>query len=355
MNKIENILELNPYSYKFLEKKKIFDTKILELTNIHQKKCKLYSRILKSLNFNKKTIKNYWEIPFLPVKIFKEFDMKSIKDKDIFKTLKSSGTSGGEPSKIYLDKFNASNQSKVLTKIMTNTLGKNRLPMLIIDKNPILSDRKIFSASLAAIYGFSFFGKNHTYLLNENNEIDYEILNSFLKKFSKNNFLVFGFTSKIFQNLIVNLKIRKVLYNFSNATLLHGGGWKKLEKNKINNKKFKYELSKKLKLKKAYNYYGLVEQTGSIFIESDSCGFFHTSNFSDLIIRDQNFNIVKNRTKGLIQLISLLPTSYPGHSILTEDVGEIIGQDDCKCGRVGKYFLVHGRAKQAEVRGCSDT
>ena len=58
--------------------------------------------------------------------------------------------------------------------------------------------------------------------------------------------------------------------------------------------------------------------------------------------------------KGLIQLFSLLPTSYPGHNILTEDIGEIIGEDNCKCGLKGKYFLVHGRAKEAEIRGCSD-
>ena len=27
---------------------------------------------------------------------------------------------------------------------------------------------------------------------------------------------------------------------------------------------------------------------------------------------------------------------------------------DCKCGLKGKYFLVHGRVKESEVRGCSD-
>ena len=32
-----------------------------------------------------------------------------------------------------------------------------------------------------------------------------------------------------------------------------------------------------------------------------------------------------------------------------------MGIDDCKCGRKGKYFLVHGRIKKAELRGCSDT
>ena len=58
---------------------------------------------------------------------------------------------------------------------------------------------------------------------------------------------------------------------------------------------------------------------------------------------------------GIIQLISVLPSSYPGHSILTEDEGYIIGEDDCKCGRKGKYFKIIGRIKNAEIRGCSDT
>jgi hypothetical protein len=33
----------------------------------------------------------------------------------------------------------------------------------------------------------------------------------------------------------------------------------------------------------------------------------------------------------------------------------LIGEDDCKCGRNGKYFTVFGRMKGAEARGCSDT
>ena len=49
-----------------------------------------------------------------------------------------------------------------------------------------------------------------------------------------------------------------------------------------------------------------------------------------------------------------MPTSYPGHNILTEDIGEIVGEDNCKCGKQGKYFQVYGRAKEAEIRGCSD-
>lgn len=59
--------------------------------------------------------------------------------------------------------------------------------------------------------------------------------------------------------------------------------------------------------------------------------------------------------QGLIQVVSVLPVSYPGHSLLTEDEGIMLGEDDCACGRKGKYFSVLGRIKNAELRGCSDT
>ena len=46
--------------------------------------------------------------------------------------------------------------------------------------------------------------------------------------------------------------------------------------------------------------------------------------------------------------------SYPGHNILTEDMGKMISNDGCKCGRKGKFFKIIGRIPKTEVRGCSD-
>ena len=43
------------------------------------------------------------------------------------------------------------------------------------------------------------------------------------------------------------------------------------------------------------------------FFECEKCSRFVTSNFNDIIIRDQNFQIKKNNTKGIIQLLSTLP------------------------------------------------
>ena len=104
-----------------------------------------------------------------------------------------------------------------------------------------------------------------------------------------------------------------------------------------------------------YDYYGMVEQTGSIYMECEF-GHMHASNFSDIIIRDpKNFAVSPIGERGLIQTLSVLPKSYPGHSLLTEDEGVLLGVDDCQCDRLGKYFKVFGRIKNAEIRGCSDT
>lgn len=75
-----------------------------------------------------------------------------------------------------------------------------------------------------------------------------------------------------------------------------------------------------------------------------------------MIIRDyKDFSVCPIGQKGIIQVVSVLPHSYPGHSLLTEDEGMVVGEDDCPCGRKGKYIQIFGRMKNAELRGCSDT
>ena len=290
----------------------------------------------------------------LPVRLFKNYNLYSVRKDKIVKTLTSSGTTTSNVSKIFLDSENAKNQVKALKSLMVSILGEERIPMLIVDKNPKFLDRKNYSAKTAAILGFSYFGTNHFYLLDKQGNIDYDGLNLFLKKFSKKTFFIFGFTSLIYQILLKDISTSKLKSNFSNGILLHGGGWKKLEKLKISNLSFKYKLSKKFHLDKVFNYYGMVEQTGSIFLECNNCGGFKTSRYSEILIRDKHFNSLNVGQKGMIQIISNLPTSYPGHNILTEDSGEIIKDGNCTPSYHGKCFLVHGRLEKAELRGCSD-
>ena len=104
-----------------------------------------------------------------------------------------------------------------------------------------------------------------------------------------------------------------------------------------------------------HDYYGMVEQTGTIYMECE-CGHLHASAFSDVLVRRPlDFSLADVGEEGIIEVVSVLPESYPGHVLLTEDKGVILGEDDCPCGRKGKYFKIEGRIKNAEIRGCSDT
>lgn len=328
-----------------------FFKKILKLNYFHYNKSVEFRRIV-NLIFNKKKFFNIEDLPFLPTRLFKEINLKSISNKRIFKILNSSGTSGNKPSKIFLDKENALRQTKVLNEIVSNVIGNKRIPMLIVDEKDNIDDKKEFDAKTAAVIGFSLFGTNHTFLLKKK-KINYNALNDFLRKFSKQKFLIFGFTSYIFDYLINKISKNKIKYDLSKAIIIHGGGWKKMFLQSISKDEFKKKLLRKLKIKEIYNYYGLVEQTGSIFFECKSCGCFNPSEYSDIIIRDKNLNILKKNRVGFVQLLSLLPKSYPGHSILTEDLGEIV-ENNCPLCKNKKKFLIYGRAKQSEIRGCSD-
>ncbi len=87
-----------------LKEKNIFLQKIKNLTMYHLKKCRIYNDFFKfdKINFNK--INSLEKLPFIPVRAFKEFELMSVKKKDVFKVLHSSGTSNQSPSRIFLDK-----------------------------------------------------------------------------------------------------------------------------------------------------------------------------------------------------------------------------------------------------------
>ena len=334
-----------------MKKNFLFDNEIYKLTKFHYNNSKEYKKLIDILYYSK-IDKKLDKIPFIPAKLFKDIDLKSIPDKKIFKILQSSGTSSGKPSRIFLDKENAKKQTRVLNEIVSTILGKKRLPMLIVDEKKNIDNFKQFDAKTAAILGFSIFGKDHHYLVKDK-KIDYESLNKFCKKYSNTSCLIFGFTSYIYQYLIKDFEKNKLKNFFINPILIHGGGWKKMEKIKISNKIFKKKLMEKIKINKIINYYGLIEQTGSIFFECSDCGVFSASEYSEVLIRDKNFKILPKNKKGFIQLLSLLPKSYPGHSIITEDIGEII-ENNCRKCKGRKKFIVHGRAEKSEIRGCSD-
>ena len=186
-------------------------------------------------------------------------------------------------------------------------------------------------------------------------EIDFAGIEKFLEKHTGKPILLFGFTFMIWQHFYKELVKADKFIDLSQGILIHGGGWKKLISEAVSAEDFQQKLESVCGLKSVHDYYGMVEQTGCIYMQCEQ-GHLHASNFSDIFIRNPfDFSLCKSGETGIIQVVSLLPHSYPGHSLLTEDEGILLGEDDCPCGRKGKYFKVLGRIKNAEIRGCSDT
>jgi phenylacetate-coenzyme A ligase PaaK-like adenylate-forming protein len=352
---IAEILSLPPYSLARDEKRSMLNSFLVNLQKHHYDNCQMYKNMMDGIGYQYNHEYNYTELPFLPVRLFKMFELLSVRKEEIVKTMTSSGTSLQAVSRIYLDRETSANQTKVLTKIVSSFIGNKRVPMIIIDSESVLKDRNSFSARGAGILGFSMFGSKRIYALNEDMELNVGLIQTFLEDHKNERIFLFGFTFMIWQHFYKQLGERNLNLDLTNAVLIHGGGWKKLVNESVSSDDFRSKLNDACGIKSVHDYYGMVEQTGSIYMECEQ-GYLHASVFSDVIIRNpSDFTIAGNGHKGIIQVVSILPLSYPGHSLLTEDEGFIIGEDDCPCGRLGKYFKIIGRLKNAEIRGCSDT
>lgn len=352
-NMLHQLLSLAPFSLSAQEKEKLYTKILSDRTLLHKENCPDYAKILNF--FSQDTLK--WghtrELPFIPVRLFKYYVLKSIPDDEVVKIMTSSGTTGQQVSRIYLDKDSATLQSRVLSKIVADFTGALRMPFLVVDVPSLLKNRQAFSARAAGVLGFSLMGSGLTYMLNDDYTINFREIDAFLERWHGKDVLLFGFTFVIWQYLCQQLQSLQKKLQLS-GVLVHGGGWKKLQATSVDNYTFKKTVTATTGINTVVNYYGMVEQTGSIFMECTE-GHLHASNFSDIIIRNPlTLEEQPMGQPGLVQLLSLLPTSYPGHSILTEDMGVVHGVDDCPCGRKGVYFSILGRIKNAEIRGCSD-
>lgn len=350
------LMDAPQYSIPAPEKEAALLEGLNALTRRHRERCPAYARLLSSLWPGFENAGALAKLPFLPVGLFKTHELVSVEPEEVFKILTSSGTTGQAPSRVHLDRATAQAQSHALMRIMTHVLGPSRLPMLIIDTKNLIGDRASFNARGAGVLGMSAFGRKHFYALDDRMELDLEGLESFAAEFSGQPILVFGFTFMVWKYFLMRLEELGLELGqaLARATLIHSGGWKKLEEEAVDNAAFKHAAFRVAGIGRVYNFYGMVEQVGSVFLE-DEDGFLFPPNFAEIIVRDPfTLEELPPGREGVIQVLSILPASYPGHSLLTEDLGVIHGVDDAASGRKGRYFTVTGRAPRAELRGCSD-
>lgn len=353
---LDEFIKRKPYSLTKAEKSAILTQMLTELTVHHYENCRQYRNILKGIGFDPyKEVAHYSELPMIPVRLFKELTLKSVSEDALAKSMTSSGSSGQKVSKLYLDRQTAIAQQNVGIKITSDFLGIKRMPFVIVDSSTVIKSRKDYTARGAAALFFSLFGSDRIFALKDDMSLDIDGLCAFLDKHKGKQILLFGFTFIVWQHLYLALQDAGVKLDFHDGLLIHSGGWKKMESIRVSSQAFQKKLGEQCNINHIYNQYGMAEQSGTPYFECEY-GNFHASIFSDVITRrGADLSICDFGEPGMMELVSVLPRSYPGHVLLSEDEGIICGEDDCPCGRLGKYFHVNGRLKHAELRGCSDT
>ncbi|MFC7529573.1 acyl-protein synthetase [Actinoplanes sp. GCM10030250] len=330
------------------QKDEVLFKELTALVDHHRARCEPYRRILSASGFTEGS--GISDLPWLPVRLFKTLELKSIPDDEVFKILTSSGTTG-EVSRIYLDKAAAAEQTRRLGATVQTVLGPKRLPMLLVDTKAMLKDRRSFSARGAGVLGMSTFGRDHVWALDNEGAVDLEAIRGFLVKHGDQPFLIFGFTFLVWLHLYEVAREHNL--DLGNGILIHSGGWKKLVDQAVSPTEFRARLAG-VGLTRVHNYYGMVEQIGTVFLEGPTGGSLYCPDFADVVVRDpQTWAELPPGKPGLLEVVSTLPTSYPGHVLLTEDLGVVHGVDDGDWP--GKRFSVLGRLPRAEARGCSDT
>jgi len=216
------------------------------------------------------------------VRLFKNLELKSIPDDEVFKVLTSSGTTG-EVSRIYLDKAAAATQTRQLGATVQTVLGPKRLPMLLVDTKAMLKDRRSFSARGAGVLGMSTFGRDHVWALDNDGHVDLDAIRGFLEKHGGAPFLIFGFTYMVWLHLYEVARDHGL--DLSNGILIHSGGWKKLVDQAVSPEVFRERLAE-VGLVNTHNFYGMVEQIGTIFLEGPSGGSLYCPDFADVVVRD---------------------------------------------------------------------
>jgi len=358
---IDIIINQSVYDLKENEKKQKLLEVVQCVTRHHYEQCYPYKRLCDKRGFNPQKYFSFEELPYLPTSLFKDIQLLSIPSDKLFREIKSSATTTGQPSRVGLDKVTSRRQSKCFNRVVINRIGNERRKFIVLDKASSVGRTEKVSARDSTIRSLLFCASEVDTCLIEEEEklrLDYNKLIKLLKDAEGNpqGVVIFGFTFILYAHVVKRLMESGNKFKLPGAKILHIGGWKKLESFKVSPEKLISDCCETFGVfnKDVVDFYGFTEQSGMIYPTCEE-GVRHTPIWAEVIVRDPlTLKPVLNKQKGILQFITPIQTSYPGHSVLTEDIGFVNSVDDCNCGRKGTTFKVVGRSLNAEVRGCGD-
>src|SRR6516162_4328836 len=305
--------------------------------------------------------KSIADLPYLPVGAFKVSPPLTLSGtENIVRTLASSATTGQTPSRVALDAPTSRRMVKGVVAIASDFIVPRRRPYLVIDTAATLAAGGELGARAAAIQGLRPFATEMVCCLSANGarepRIDESRLAALAAKWGAAEVLAYGFTYVIWQHFVQPLRERGIRLQLPNIRVLHSGGWKRLREQAVTRAAFAAGVAEVFgcSADRVLDFYGMVENVGVIYPDC-AYGHKHVPAFAAVIVRDPlTLRPVDEGQQGLVQVCSVLPTSFPGFLVLTDDIAQIIRYDGCAFGRRGVSFRFVKRVPQAEIRGCGN-
>ena len=358
-DKIDRLLSLPPYGQPPEEKQGGLLELLKEELDDASKAHSGYKNYLQHWPLDYRSAGQVSDLPYLPVGILKADPPLSLVGPDeIKRTLTSSATTSQVPSRVALDSVTARRMTKGVVVVVRDFIGPARRPYLVVDTPGFKGST--LGARGAAIQGLQPFASETTYCLNLDGQGDLTLDRDKLREFAKDRrdaeLLVYGFTFILWNHLVKPLLAEGVCLNIPKARILHSGGWKLLQDQAVEKVLFNKELARVFgcSADRITDFYGMVESVGVVYPDCSE-GNKHAPAFGDVIVRNPlTLDPVAAGEHGIVQVCSVLPTSFPGNLLLTEDVAQMISYDGCRCGRRGVSFQFKGRIPKAELRGCGN-
>jgi hypothetical protein len=352
--KLELFAKEDPFKDLTVADNKYFLSLIKESFLHHIDGCEEFKKWCIYFGVTKKNlskISSIHELPYVPSSAFKALSLHSI-EKTNGKSVFSSGTSSSKKSEIFLDTYTSSNQKNMLANMLTNIIGPKRLDCFIFDSHPKHSIQdKDLSGRVAGMNGYLLAAKSRAYILDSERIDDIsqqtiKKLNDYIKK--NNPIYLIGYTFMLYQ-LLIEFKKRGVNFSLPKGSkLVHFGGWKRMQNLKVEKQELNKDIIKILgmDIKNIYDIYGFTEQLGTIYPSSGN-NYTKIPTQSRVIVRDTQSLLPVEDKIGFLQFINPFPYSYPGISILQDDLGLYDSKSDS--------IHIIGRLSGSEERGCGDT
>ena len=325
MNKL-----INRTSFLKIKSSRDFNHLALKVFNYQFENCKVYRSYCDLININCRDVKNYENIPFLPISLFKTKKVKSFKGKGE-KVFFSSTTSNGIPSKHYVksldsysksfrtcfNKFYGKESNYVILALLPSYLERKNSSLIYMIDNLIKKSNKEDS-------GF--------YLYNYN-----KLIKTIKKLESTNQKTLLIGVSFALIDLIKHKKIK-----LKNTIVMETGGMKGRQK-EISKKELHNQICSGFGIEKVHSEYGMTELLSQAY--STGKGIFNTPPWMKIRIRsiDDPIEYLGYEKVGGINIIDLANIDSCSF-IATDDLGK-------KLKKGG--FEILGRLDNSDLRGCN--